>query len=131
VNRRRRRRAVPGALALAVAAALASGCKSRKAAPDDHSGRPARLADVERKRGTDACTDYVARLCACAEQHPELQEDCYLARAQPEALALALQVDDDPETSIDTAMRTQAEARKIIAVCIAEAARLPQRGCPR
>ena len=63
-------------------------------------------------------------------QKPELAEQCELKHAKPEALALALGVDDDPASSRDSILRAQREARKIIARCIEEAAQLPVLGCP-
>ncbi|HVK74859.1 MAG TPA: hypothetical protein VM734_16130 [Kofleriaceae bacterium] len=118
--------------ALAAALVLAgAGCKKqaeREAAPAGN--RPPPIEVPERRRGEEACTTYVERLCACAEQKPELAEQCHMKQAKPEALALALGVADDPSSTRESIVQAQVEARKIIARCIEEAARLPSMGCP-
>ncbi len=108
------------------------GCKGKAAPrvePGPVSDRPAPMTLPERQRGADACTTYVERLCACAKQKPALAEQCELKHAKPEALALTLGVDDDPTSTRDSIVRAQREARKIIALCIQEAAQLPSLGC--
>ncbi len=118
-------------VALAAAIALTWGCKSeRRDAPA--GGRAPAMTVAERQRGEDACTSYVKQLCACAAARPDdaaLAERCELKHAKPEALALLVQVDDDPSASDDSRLRAQIEARKLIAKCIQETAQLPTLGC--
>ena len=109
-------------------AALVAGCASKKEEKPAKGPAP-KLGEIERKRGEDACTQYVAALCKCAEQKPELVEQCDLKKAKPEALALLLAVDDDPKASDDSRLRAQIEARKLISKCVMEHASLPSIGC--
>jgi hypothetical protein len=109
------------ALALALLVlGLHAGCKKEDEAP----GRPKPIGAQERQRGTDACTAYVARLCKCAESKPELAERCHLKKAKPEALKLALDVDDDPNAHPQDIFLAQESARQVIAKCIEENAAL-------
>lgn len=122
-----RRVVLAGALVAAASiAALAAGCDDKK----DAAPREPAVSAEQRKLAGDACNDYVARLCACAEQKPELAEQCQLKRAKPEALALTLAVVDDPASSADSVARARSEVGKILARCIEEAAQLPALGCP-
>jgi hypothetical protein len=109
-------------------AALVAGCASKKEEKPAQGPAP-KLGEIERKRGEDACTQYVAALCKCAEKKPELAEPCDLKKAKPEALALLLAVDDDPKASDDSRLRAQIEARKLISKCVMEHASLPGLGC--
>lgn len=129
------RAAVAAALVM-VATLAAAGCKGTKS--DDGAGaasgpeRAPAMTPAERKRGQDACTAYVAQLCACAARQPadaRLAEQCQMKQAKPEALALLLAVDDDPKASDDSRLRAQIEARKLIARCVMEQAALPSLGC--
>lgn len=125
-----RHRAVAGVVvALGVLTATAAGCKQRRADDAPARERPEALSAPERKLATDACNDFVARLCACAQAKPELAETCKLKKAKPEALALALEVADDPSSPADAAAQAKAEVGKIVARCIEEAAQLPALGC--
>ncbi len=125
-----RDRAVAGVvLALALLAATAAGCKHRRDDDAPARERPEALSAPQRKLATDACGDFVARLCACAQAKPELAETCKLKKAKPEALALALAVADDPSSPADAAAQAKAEVGKIVARCIEEAAQLPAMGC--
>ncbi len=110
--------------------ALIAGCsKKAEDKPAGSSPGAPRLGEIERKRGEDACSQYVAALCRCAEKKPELAEPCDLKKAKPEALALLLAVDDDPKASDDSRLRAQIEARKLISKCVMEHASLPSLGC--
>jgi hypothetical protein len=114
-------------LALVAALALA-GCKKEDAAP----GRPPPIGKAERQRGGEACTRYVERLCACAEkkpERPELADRCQMKKAKPEALKLALEVDDDPHAHPQDIFLAQESARQVIAKCIEENAALDAE-CP-
>lgn len=120
-------RMVVAAVALAMSVA---GC-GKKHDRDEAAGPPkVTISPEEKKLATDACNDYVAKLCACAEKKPELAETCKLKHAKPEALALALGVVADPSSSADSVARARSEVGKIVARCIEEAAQLPALGCP-
>ncbi len=112
-------------LGLALALGLA-GCKGEDKTP---GGRPRPISAAERKRGDDACQSYVKRLCLCAETKPELKDRCEIKHAKPEALVLALEVDDNPEAAPREVAQAQDQARKIIAKCIEENAALDAE-CP-
>lgn len=115
-------------IAAVLGAMLATaGCKRHH--DDAPAARPSTVTAAERQLATDACGDYVARLCACAQLKPELAPQCKLKHAKPEALALALAVADDPSSSADSVARARAEMGKIVARCIEEAAQLPVLGC--
>lgn len=115
--------------ALVVGLAAGGGCGKRREGDAAAPTAPA-VSPQERKLATDACGDYVAKLCACAAEKPALAETCKLKHAKPEALALALAVADDPASSADSVARARAEVGKIVARCIEEAAQLPAMGCP-
>ncbi len=118
-------------VAMSLAVSAAAGCKRSHDGPGPGSEtRPPAISDSERTMGTDACADYVARLCACAAAKPALADTCKLKHAKPEALALALAVADDPSSSADSVARAKVEVGKIVARCIEEAAQLPALGCP-
>jgi len=110
---------------LALLVGLAGCKKEEQQAP----GRPAPISESERKRGDEACTAYVARLCACAEKKPELAERCQMKKAKPEALQLALEVDNDPNAHPQDIFAAQESARQVIAKCIEENAALDAE-CP-
>jgi hypothetical protein len=113
------------ALLLAAALLAIGACKKEEA-----SKRPAPISAAERKRGDDACNAYLKRLCACAEQKPALKDRCELKQAKPQALKMALSVDDDPSVSpVDVAL-AQESARAVIAKCIEENVQLDAEGCP-
>lgn len=104
---------------------LAAGCKKDEPA----NSRPKPISETERKRGSDACTSYVERLCACAKTKPELADRCHMKGAKPEALKLALEVDDDPNAHPQDIFAAQESARQVIAKCIEENAALDAE-CP-
>jgi hypothetical protein len=113
-------------LLVLVAFLLAAGCKKDEEAA---SGRPAPISTEERTRGGEACTRYVERLCKCAETKPELADRCHMKQAKPEALKLALEVDDDPGAAPRDIFAAQESARQVIAKCIEENAALDAE-CP-
>ena len=126
-----RARALALAATLGCVLACVAGCKR---APDKGPPpRPAPMPEVEITRGRAACDDLVARLCACAQAHPDkaaVVDACQLKKAKPEALALALETAARDDVAPDTVVRSQQAARTIIEKCIGEVAALPQLGCP-
>jgi len=120
-------------LAGAVAAAwmAAAGCRKQDA-PAAGATRPPPIPQAERQRSTDACKAYATALCACAEAHPEradLQKRCGLDGALPDALKLAIGVDDEPKMTPDEIRRAHQSAREITATCVEGVAQLPAIGC--
>jgi hypothetical protein len=118
--------------ALAVAAALlAAGCKKKQAdAPAPEPAKPPVIGEAELKRGHDACNDYVAKVCACAEQVAAAKEPCALSRALPESIQVAIDVSAHPETERRDVVQSADAIRKAIAHCIEGTAKLPSLGCP-
>ena len=116
---------------IAIAMLVVGGCKSGADAPKPADLRPGPIAAPERKRGVDACTAYVQAVCACAAStaKPELQKRCDLDRALPEALQLAIDVDDKLDAVREDIITAQAQARNIIASCVQKTAALPGDGC--
>lgn len=94
--------------------------------------RPAKISEAERKRGDDACTAYVDRLCACAKAKgtKDLDDRCHMKQAKKEALELALEVDDDPSASPQDVLQAQEAARQVISKCVEEDLALDAEGCP-
>jgi hypothetical protein len=84
----------------------------------------------EIKRGQDACKAYVARVCACAETVPAMQQACALAGALPDALQVGLDVAANAESSRRDVLHANDSVRKIAKECIEQIARLPVAGCP-
>jgi hypothetical protein len=116
------------ALALGLAAALAApACrKQEERAP---AARPAVIGEAELKRGRDACGAYLEQVCACARTVPAAQHECELAKALPESIEVATDVAAHPETERKDAVQLAAAARKAIARCIEQTAKLPELGC--
>jgi hypothetical protein len=121
------------AAAAAVVVAMivgAAGCKKREAPA---ATRPAPIGEPERHRGADACKDYIARACACATAHPDradVAKRCQLDAALPDAMNLALGLDDEPDQAVEDVSRAQDQVRKIIATCVEGGSWLSAHGCP-
>jgi len=116
----------------AVAVAAVAACSKGKDQPAAGPERPPPIPQVERQRSTDACHAYVKELCACAEAHPnrgDLKKRCDLDGSLPDALKLALGVDDVPKMSPDEIRRAHLSARKITSTCVEGVAQLPAIGC--
>jgi len=115
-----------------VVAAVVVTAACKKEAPAK-STRPAPLSATERKRGNEACTAYLAKVCACAQARPaeaDLAERCRLDKALSDALELAIGVDDNPEATYADVWRAQDQARKIVANCLQSVNELAGKGCP-
>jgi hypothetical protein len=120
---------LPLAGAVLAGAILAGACKKQEEpAPAPVPARSI-VGEAELKRGHDACTAYVAQVCACAQTVPAAEEPCKLAKALPEALEVALSVSAHPETERKEAVQSAAAIRKTIARCIEQTAQLPALGC--
>jgi hypothetical protein len=112
----------------------AAACKGKGDAPAGDQ-RPPPIAQPERQRGIDACKSYLERACACAKARPadaDVKKRCELDAALPDAMNLALGIDDEPSVSVSPqdVFRAQGEARKVIATCIQGANWLTTHGCP-
>lgn len=114
--------------ALALVICLAAGCKDREpAAPAE---RPPEIPFAELERGRDACADYVARVCACAETTPAARQPCDLSRALPEAIEIGMQVASGSASSRTDVLHAAQTVRQTARSCIEHAAKLPTLGCP-
>jgi hypothetical protein len=114
-----------------LAVVAVTGCK-KKASPPPAPPRVVPMPAAEVARGTAACDDLVAKLCACASAQPDqptLAEACQLKHAKPEALALTLETALRDDIAPDAALRAQQAARTIIQKCVEEVAALPSLGC--
>jgi hypothetical protein len=117
------------AIALALLALLVTGACSKQDDPTPARRPPVipPLPAAEVQRDQDACGAYVAKVCACTT--PAAQKQCPLAKALPDAMALALATAVNPDTDRDNAMRAQVNVRETAKECIEQAARLPALGC--
>ncbi len=110
------------------------------------------IAPAEVDRGLALCQGYADRVCACAAQDPSLAEACALAKSEPEAVAMHLDVlrgapladfggDGKPkDAGAELARRpplndserrlTESSLRKVVAGCVAADAQLPK-SCAR
>jgi len=116
---------------LLVVALSAAGCNAKSDAPSGDQ-RPAPIAAPERQRGAEACKIYIERACACAKARPddaEVKKRCELDAALPDAMNLALGIDDEPDVSPADVFRAQSEARKVMATCIQGVNWITTHGC--
>ena len=116
-----------------VVAVLVAGAVACKQEAPDRGARPAPISASERKRGGDACSAYLEKVCACARSRPaetDLAERCKLDVSLGEALELVLTVDDNPEATATDVWRAQDQARKIAANCLQSINEVAARGCP-
>jgi len=112
-------------LVLAAVLLLAAGCAKKKhEAPPQETVTPMSVDEV--KRSEDACKVYVERACAC----PAAAEQCKLAKAQPDAVRIALEVAASPDSKPDIVRQSHASVRKTVKECIEQTAKLPALGCP-
>jgi hypothetical protein len=111
-------------VALALALLLGAGCAKKNKQEPAQEIVPAMSAD-EVKRSEDACKVYVERACAC----PAAAEQCRLAKAQPDAVRIGLEVAANPESKPDIVRQAYASVRKTVKECIEQTAKLPTLGC--
>ena len=115
----------------AVLLVLAASCKKDPPPPAPATGSDKPVMTVaEVKRNRDACNDYVAKVCACAETVADLKQPCALAKAYPDAMETALDTAANTESTRRDALQAHDAIRKIVKTCIEETARLPGLGCP-
>ena len=113
---------------------LAIGCSKKSEEkpwlPDPTEVPP--MAASEIKRGQDACTAYVGKICDCAKRLPDRKdvgEACKLASGYPEAIEVGLNVANNPESTKRDNKQSQDMVRKTMAKCIEEAGKLTLLGC--
>jgi hypothetical protein len=127
--------------------ALLFAChKTEAPAPGEHPP----MGEAEKRRAGEICDGYVARVCACAEKDPSLGDACALARGQPEAVRMHLDVLHGAPLAqvgpggelLDAGARrgplnenerrlTEASLRKVVAACVKLDAELDPDRCPR
>ena len=136
---------------LLLVAAAAIGCAKSEPAKlgDEHPPMP----PGERERAVTICEKYVERVCGCAEKDATLKDACDLARAQPEAVKMHLDVlEGAPLAEIgaggevkaaapnggkrgplnDNERRlTESSLRKVVAACVKLDSDLDLARCPR
>jgi len=107
----------------------AAGC-SKKKETSEHEIIP--ITADEEKRGIEACTAYVERLCRCAETHAEYADECaMIRRARVEALRKAVAASRREGEGNHVRWRTGVTARRLIARCIEADNKLDLSICPR
>ena len=87
---------------------------------------------TEVKRGKDACTAYVEKICACSTKNPDrrdVKEACKLAQGYPEAIEVGLNVAMGSDSAKRDVVSSQSSVRKAMAKCIEEAGKLSLLGC--
>ncbi len=124
---------------LAVVALLAvAGCSEDKQGPvktkpADDVDMPPPIEPPERATGMQACETYHARVCACAQAHADMAEECRLAEARPSSLAELFEMLDGTTANLGPKARrvTLKTARKTIRMCFEADAALDPVKCPR
>lgn len=119
------------------------------APPDEHPP----MAQPEEERGAKLCQAYVDRVCACAAKDPALVDTCELAKGQPSAVRMHLEVlrgaplatvaangelardagpsGKRPPLNENERRLTESSLRKVIAACVELDAKLDPQKCPR
>jgi hypothetical protein len=116
-------------------AALLLVASCAKSAPDEHAapaageGPPELVSPSEIQRAKDACADYVAHACACAATVPAAVKTCELAKGEPDAIRVSLEVALSPDSARKDAIDAQRSVRKIAKACVEDLAQLPALGC--
>ena len=117
-----------------VVAVALLGCSKGESESAPTDDLPPAVTDSERDRGVQACTEYVERVCACAEKRPDdtdMRERCdRLAPGKLSSLNMVLEVNRTAQNSEDR-LKTGATAHRIIGSCISEQSKLDSLGCPR
>ncbi len=111
---------------------LVVACSKTEAPPPPVEGDkpPALLPPEELKRADAACTEYIAKVCACAETVPAKQDDCALSKAIPEAIGVAKRLAANPKADREDAVQAAGNVRKTVKSCIEKTAKLASEGCP-
>jgi hypothetical protein len=128
-----------------LAAVLVAACAKEKEPPPPASG----MSADEQERGARLCQSYMERVCACASKDESLRDTCDLAKGQPSAVRMHLEVlNGAPLASFDASGKasaprkreplnekertlTEDSLRKVIAACVQLDAQLDPGRCPR
>ena len=103
---------------------------SKSDAPAPVEDKPALLPPAELQRADAACTEYIAKVCACAETVPAKKEDCALSKAIPDAIDVAKRLAANPKADREDAVQAAGSVRKTVRTCIEKTAKLSTEGCP-
>lgn len=103
---------------------------SKSDAPPVEDKPPALLPPAELQRADAACTEYIAKVCACAETVPAKKEACALSKAIPDAIDVAKRLAANPKADREDAVQAAGSVRKTVRQCIENTAKLASEGCP-
>lgn len=136
--------------------ALVGACEKTREAPPPDEHPP--MAATEEERGAKLCQAYADRICKCADNAPKdlsLRDACDLAKAEPSAVRMHLDVlHGAPLASVDSSGQVakdpaqappakrpplnenerriaESSLRKVIAACVELDAQLSPAKCPR
>lgn len=109
---------------------LLVACSKSDAPPAPVEDKPALLPPAELQRADAACTEYIAKVCACAETVPAKKEDCALSKAIPDAIDVAKRLAANPKADREDAVQAAGSVRKTVRTCIEKTAKLSTEGCP-
>ena len=110
---------------------LVIGCSKSDPAPQPDENKPRELLKpAELQRAGEACTEYVKKVCACAETVASVKEECALSKALPEAIEVAKRLAANPKADQEDSIQAAGSVRKTVRVCIEKTANLPSQGCP-
>lgn len=118
---------------LAVALLGCVGCSKGESGDAPVDDMPAPVSESERTRGLEACKEYVARACACADKRPDdsdLRERCDLAPAKLSSLNMLVQANRTAANAEDR-LKTGATIHRTIGSCISGQGELDSLGCER
>lgn len=121
------------AIALVLLLAGLAGCKAKEESGEDGRNLPPPdpVTASEAETGKKACAAYVAQVCACAAEKPDLQSECDMAKARPQAFEMNSRAAMAEGDAKDKDRRILiANSRKIMRACIEDAAALSKQGCP-
>lgn len=107
---------------------LAGGCKKGEDAPVAPAGPPIEVPEIQ--RGKDACEAWRERACRCAAADPALNAACSEAGKIPEAMKMSIKAANSEGLDDHTRARLVLEARRIMARCLEEQARIDPGTCP-
>src|SRR5262249_13550736 len=86
---------------------LLGACETTREPPPPDEHPP--MAASEEERGTKLCQAYADRVCRCAEKAASLPDTCDLAKAEPSAVRMHLDVlHGAPLASVDSSGKPQA-----------------------
>jgi hypothetical protein len=107
---------------------LLLACAKKQEAPKEQKVPP--MSATEIQRGEEACKTYVDKLCACAGSSAQLQQQCSLAKALPDAIRIGVEVSQSPDSKPQDIYGAQDSVRKAAKTCVEQLAKLPSLGCP-